>query len=119
MGYNTTLVVFNDALTDIEKDKDFGRKVSEAVQRVGKKQVEISCGCHITAAIVVESHTSEIFLPILVGGNSAQVVGTYGVSCSAEDPELDLLKQLAEKYGFCLRRNPNHKIRNLRKIPNG
>jgi len=34
MGYNTTLVIFNDALFYINQDKDFGNKICEAISRV-------------------------------------------------------------------------------------
>ena len=34
MGFNTSMIVLNDSLNEIEEDKDFGRKVAEAISEL-------------------------------------------------------------------------------------
>lgn len=74
MGMNSTLVILNDALHLIEKDKDFGRKVAEAIKDFGYKNTPISSGHHCNAASVVDCHHADHTNIILVGGNVGTVV---------------------------------------------
>ncbi len=107
MGYNTTVVVLNDALSNIENDKDLGKKLKSAVlgmSLAGAKPIDIPAGNHCNALLVVETHHADQVVPVLVGGNYGQpLTGTY-VRWNDDNPELSLLKALAEKHGFQLHR---------------
>ena len=113
MGYNTTVIVLNDALHEIENDPLFGRKLGEAVARlslgravVGDHGVDISAGGHVNAATAIESHHADSNAIVAVGGNCATVLGhTYGDHHKEEDKE-KILRQLADELGFSLRRKP-------------
>ena len=76
MGYNATVVVMVDALDQIEKDPDFGKKLSAAILKVGcyGKPVDVSAGYHVNAATVVESHHADQDVYVKVGGNCGQIV---------------------------------------------
>ncbi len=113
MGYNTTVIVLNDALHEIENDPLFGRKLGEAIARlslgnkvVGDHGVDISAGSHVNAATAIESHHADYNAIVAVGGNCATVIGmTYGHHHRDEDKEV-ILRQLANELGFSLRRKP-------------
>jgi len=98
MGYNTTLVVLNDALHQIENDPEFGKKVARAAQLVWHgKAVDISSGNHCNAATVIESHHADEMHLIAVGGNYGQKLGYVG---SYRAQPLDMLKSLADQMGY-------------------
>jgi hypothetical protein len=98
MGYNSTLVILNDALHEIEKDKDFGKKVHDAVITVNRgKPVDISSGFHCNAATVIETHHADQISLIAVGGNCGQDFGYVG---NYRSKPLDMLKALADKLGY-------------------
>ena len=81
MGYNTTVVVINDALGLIADDPDFGRRLSEAVRELGMGNgpVDIAAhgksgGIHVNAATVIETHHADYDVFIRVGKNRGEVV---------------------------------------------
>ncbi len=75
MGFNTTVVVLNDALGDIEKDPNFGKKLVRAIMEVQRgKPVDVSAGCHANAALVVETHHADHDVIVAVGGNYGRVM---------------------------------------------
>lgn len=77
MGYNTTVVVLNDALDQIRDDPDFGRKLYEAILKVQRgKPVDVSAGYHVNAATVIETHHADQTAFVAVGGNYGVVLET-------------------------------------------
>lgn len=90
MGYNTTVVVYNDALGDIENDPEFGKNLAIAVREawnLGRNlrgngyhdTVNIRAGNHANAAVVVETHHADEMVVVAVGGNMGQrVMSLYG-----------------------------------------
>jgi len=79
MGFNTTVLVLNDCLVDIEHDVGFGQKVSQAINRVTLGDpVDIPSGRSGNAAMVVETHHAGGFKIIAVGGNTAYDLGYAG-----------------------------------------
>ena len=106
MGYNTTVVVLNDALDQIEKDKDFGRNLAQAVRTaavVPDTRQDIGAGNHANAAHVVECHHADQTILVTVGGNLGSVRGrTYG--WRHDDPQVQyaLLRDWADKLGYDL-----------------
>jgi len=108
MGYVATVVVNVDALHMIKEDKDFGKKVHDAVLSVGnsRNNDNIPSGGHTSAATVIEKHHSSHAVPVLVGGYRDCVVGNVSVDYTkGADTELEVLKQLAAKHGYSLRKN--------------
>ena len=75
MGYNTTVVVLNDALDQIRDDPEFGQKLYDAILRVQRgKPVDVSAGYHCNAATVIETHHADYKVLVEVGGNYGRVV---------------------------------------------
>ncbi len=81
MGYNTTVVVYNDALGDIAADPNFGSKLASAIRRVGtyRKPEDVSACTHANAARVIETHHADSTAVVAIGGNDGTVLVTsYG-----------------------------------------
>jgi len=77
MGFNTTLVVYNDSLCEIRKDSEFGKKVADAIAtlciQTGNKAVDIH-GSNTTVATVIESHHADSTSIVAIGGNAGTIV---------------------------------------------
>ncbi len=117
MGYNTTVVVMNDALDQIRFDKDFGRKLAEAIMglslgddpKTGRpyRSQDVSALNHLNAATVIEQHHASGNAIVAVGGNHATVIGhSFGTHHNPED-RLKIVKELASQLGYSLRRKAN------------
>lgn len=110
MGFNATIVVMVDSLHEIEVDKAFGKKVSDAILSVGcyNKPVDISCGGHCNAATVIDSHHADQTSLIAVGGNYATVLLPYAGGYAHHTPEAKeaILREFARQMGFTLHRKP-------------
>lgn len=78
MGFNTTILVRNDALKDIARDRDFGSKLASAIAETSttNKAVEISSGGHSNAATVIETHHADYTAIVAIGGNTGSVLET-------------------------------------------
>ena len=79
MGFNTTVVVMNDALSYIEADPDFGANLAAAIREAQRgKPVDVragtSRGVHCNAATVIESHHADEYVNVRVGGNMGVIV---------------------------------------------
>lgn len=114
MGFNTTLVIYNDSLHHIARDVEIGRKIERACLSVGmngEKPVDInyrddmSCG---SAGIAVETHHADGQTLVAVGGNTAQVISNYCGSYSEND-KVALLRNVASELGYTLKKKPNRK----------
>jgi len=115
MGWNTTVIVLNDALGNIAEDPDFGKKLADAVQQAPMnrgKRIGVSAhskrgGIHIDAASVIESHHADGTAVVAVGGNCATVLGeVYTRSHHKPEDKIELLRALAEREGYSLRKKP-------------
>lgn len=71
MGYNTTVVVYNDALGTIAKDPEFGKNLAKAIsQMTGRDEhIDVPSGSHANAAMVVETHHADNTALITVAAN--------------------------------------------------
>lgn len=77
MGYNTTVVILNDALEDIAKDPRFGANLARAIRAVSFAPIgpiEVHAGSFMNAAIVVESHHSSEVRLVSIGHNTGEPV---------------------------------------------
>ena len=80
MGFNTTVVIFNDALGFIEEDEAFGNRLARGVRAVcgarGPQRIGAGRGPYgsADAALVVETHHADEIVSVAVGGNSGEVI---------------------------------------------
>lgn len=104
MGWISTIVLQNDFLHEVGNDLTFGRRVESAVLSLhGGRENEKRIGHYGEA---VETHHNDGIIPVLVGHGQGRAL-SVSVPWDSTDPELDLLKKLAEKRGFTLRKRPS------------
>ncbi len=111
MGYNTTVIVMNDALDAIKKDPMFGKTLADSVTKLVGQNGPIDVpayspsgrGVYVNAATAIETHHADIIKMIAVGGNFARDLGYVGF-WNAKDE--DLLRQLADSMGYRIVKKP-------------
>lgn len=104
MGWNTTVVVLNDALNDIENDPKFGENLASAILRASsrRERVDVPAGSYANAAHVVESHHADQTAIVAVGGNLGRVLAQlYGWKFDNDEV---VFKKLAETLGYSVRK---------------
>lgn len=105
MGYNTTVVVLNDALNLIMRDPAFGENLAKACAQpllFGTKElIAVPALNHVNAAHVIETHHADRLVPVLIGGNIGKAV--EDLHLGYRDTEVAMLKALAVKHGYELR----------------
>ncbi len=96
MGFNTTVVIYNDSLFGINTDT-FGVKLCDAVLSMSRGHSPIKVD---NAASVIETHHVDGTSLVAVGGNDARSLGVFYPYGEAEDKDVLLLKALADKLGY-------------------
>lgn len=100
MGFNSTIVVMNDAVGDIEKDPDFGKNLARAIAS-GKTKVDVRAGSSINAATVISNNHADYTSLVAVGGNcGTYLTGVYSFRHNEEAVQVELLKAFADKLGY-------------------
>ena len=76
MGFNTTIVIYNDSLNEIKNDKDFGMKLYNAIiDNWSSNKPQVIFSGNSTAGYVIEQHHSNIDVIVEVGGNIGKKIG--------------------------------------------
>jgi hypothetical protein len=120
MGFNTTVIVLNDALDQIEKDPNFGKNLSRAIMSLPIKggSVDVHAGNHCNAAAVIESHHADYSALVLVGGNYGSVVGkSFGWSHHEKEAQLCMLKNILDDLGYRIVKKSVPKPKAARQAP--
>jgi hypothetical protein len=105
MGYNTPVLILNDAMDNLKTDADVGRKMYEAMLETPHPSkrvngVSFSIGNHCNGGMVLPSAHADDVQVIAVGYNYMRRLGTvYNVEL--DNPEM-VLKQLADSLGYRL-----------------
>lgn len=100
MGYNTSVIILNDALDAIENDKEFGKKIAQAIQN-NRFPEDISSGCNANAASVIETHHADFSVLLACGGNCMSELGSvYNFRHNTEECQVQLLQMLADQLGY-------------------
>ncbi len=107
MGWNTTIVLMNDALTDIKNDPKVGEAIHEAVLGLHRGGLrDISAGSSCNAMTAIEQHHADHLVAVAVGGNSGHILGPAGFYRAT--PE-ESLQELARARGYRLVKMPGKK----------
>lgn len=109
MGFNTTVIVMNDAVDQIANDPDFGKKLAQAIMHlsVDRKPGDVSAGNHVNAATVIENHHADNTTLVAVGGNFATELLQTGRRRHHEvQGQEQLLRDLADKLGYRISKKP-------------
>lgn len=105
MGFNTSVILFNDDFGTIEKDREFGEKLVKATMETNKPKFHQT---FIHGAEVIETHHADQTSIVAFGGNCGHILSRPTVFGWKHD-EVELLKALANQYGYTLRKKPEKK----------
>lgn len=74
MGFNTTVVIYNDALAEVKKDKNFGQRLYDAIMENLKTNETVKIYTDGGAAgEVIEQHHSNHIVTVKVGYNTGEI----------------------------------------------
>lgn len=109
MGFNTSILLLNDNLSELERDPEAGIKIARAVLSACLRDnidVPMKGGnCLSTPITVVESHHADGNSVVMFGGNRAQILSKCVFKESKEgdlSPEVGYLRSLAAQHGYTL-----------------
>lgn len=112
MGWNTGVIILNDALGQIEDHpEEFVQNLRQAIGeylRYGGKSVDIAVGGHVNAAAVFhQSHADNTGVYAIGGNHATRLLETYnGGRHHSDEDKVALLKQLAEEMGYNISKKP-------------
>ena len=112
MGYQSTLLIQNDALDQIKDDPEFGRKVVDAILHlsVDDKPVDICAGWHCNAATVIENHHANDTTVLAMGGGYGYIMGN-AYACTqtlhTDEGKIKVLRELAARFGYTIHKKPS------------
>jgi hypothetical protein len=108
MGWNSTVVFMNDCIHALKEDPEIGEKIEQGILAlsVRKGSIDVPFKGYSGYIRVIETHHADTMVPILVGSNDGSVIEGASFIWSDPDPEMQLLRKLAEKKGYTLRRKP-------------
>jgi len=116
MGFNTTMVIMNDALSTIRDDPQFGERLYDACVRVNQGPQDVAAhstkgGIDYNAATVIETHHADGEAIVAVGGNYGTLIGMayYVGDKGTKESQLKILEQLADNMGYSLTKKPERK----------
>lgn len=109
MGFNTTVMICNDVLHEIEKDKDFGAKLYEAISNLhGGEQFGLRTEFMGGGVKAIETHHASGYVLVAVGGNTGKVIGHTIEPPTTYEEKVEWVKAIARSVGFYLRKVPNY-----------
>lgn len=105
MGYNTVVIVMNDALDQIAKDPDFGKNLAQKIQefhanpRSWSPDHDVSSGHNVNAATVCSVEHADVTVLLAAGGNHASILykSFNGGRHHKKEDQWDLLEQAYEQ----------------------
>src|SRR3954470_14683358 len=100
MGLNTTVVILNDALGEIQNDPDFGKKLFAVINGASLPQRLSSM------ATVIRTDHADYFQIIAIGGNTGYSLGTTSLvnpnGMTEAEWKYEVVRQLAHDLGYDL-----------------
>lgn len=116
MGYNSGIIILNDALDQIEKNPlQFTQRVVQAIREQGGhlkagKVVDIAVGNHGNAAGLFHMAHADEHIAYLIGGNTSRALPDANTiiprNRDEKEVDIELLKKMADAAGFRLSKKP-------------
>lgn len=91
MGYNSTILIVNDRLDEIERDPDFGKKISDAIRHFSRSDPNRMPYVTGQTQVIDVAHADNLQI-IAVGGNTGRVI-RYGHYRDSDDAIIKALDQ--------------------------
>lgn len=108
MGFNTSVIVFNDCLDDIRNDPEFGRKFADAISKVCGNTSD-GIPVHTLSSVgarIIATHHADTTSVVAFGHNQGVELTTITSTTNKNEPlSQRILRKLATTYGFSLRKN--------------
>ena len=110
MGFNTAVLILNDAMEGLKTDPDVGTAIHDAILTAHRTQYKgFSIAYHGNGGAVLPSQHADTVQIIAVGGNYITTVANlYGCWREMED-KVELTKRLAASLGYRLVRKATPK----------
>lgn len=107
MGYNTAVMILNDAMDGLKTDPDVGKKLHDAILRSSRPEfrergVDFSIGNHCNGGGVLPSQHADQVQIIAVGGNYMRPLGTVWNGWRDMQDSVEMTKKLADSLGYRL-----------------
>jgi hypothetical protein len=111
MGFDATIIVNMDAVDQIGKDPEFGKKVYDACCKIAgsRDPVSINSGGYYSAATVIECHHANWHQVIITGLHGGVICGAgtnWQQNETEDDVKLRALKALADELGYRVSKKP-------------
>ena len=104
MGWISTLTANNDLIHRLKNVDNLGSRIESAIQQLSGEGGPIHIGS--TGLTAIETHHADTGIAVMVGGpDEGRVLGGF-VHYNQDDPEVMLIKRLAEKFGYRLVKMP-------------
>jgi hypothetical protein len=112
MGFNTSVLVLNDRLSEIERDPEEFVKELCRMAGSGKARGPHPIDFHGSQSGVIETHHADQTAVILVGGNTATVMGYHG-GWKHNEPEgqVACLRTVLADLGYEVRSMPEKRLK--------
>lgn len=112
MGFNSVLFVCNDALNTVDNEpEEFAKLISRKMG--GIDEGEFGFGNHCNGFRIPHIGHADEMAVIAVGGNYATRILRYHAGYShmhhEEEGQIEILKRLADKLGYSVRKKPGKK----------
>lgn len=103
MGYNTSVLILNDRLHDIRKDKDFVEKLADGIGRQFMTCKPLWGFDKHQTTILGQNH-ADVVSVLMVGGNMGVEIAQInnGGHIAEIEDQIKLLKEVANNFGFRL-----------------
>jgi hypothetical protein len=106
MGFQSTIMILNDAMEEIDKDpKGWWQKTKSLITRHNgtKSPEEYGFGTHGNGFTLVDVHHADNTSVIAVGGNHASLLTRLSKHPHHDEKgQIELLKALAKEHGYRL-----------------
>lgn len=109
MGFNSVVVVMNDALGMIEEDPTFGRNLAQEIMTYRRTGGDVPAysptgmGVHCNAASVLSCQHADVPQVVVVKHNTGFV---YKYGEALPDHVLEDLKFVLDQHGYSVRKKP-------------
>lgn len=103
MGFNSTVLVLNDRLGEIERNpEEFVKGMLNTISRIGCS--DESGDFYVGQSTVMSCAHADTVTVLAVGGNCSTILGHVynGGVHHTEEAQVSILRVLADKYGFRL-----------------
>jgi hypothetical protein len=110
MGFNSTVMILNDRMSEIEADPEaFVREMLDGINRIGYPYDHVDF--YPGQSTVMSCVHADMTTVLAVGGNHSTKLGQFynGGNHHTVEHQVLLLRKLADKYGFSLRKKPKKK----------